>query len=257
MIARGFRSMKSCETQPLEFIGDIVNTKQKRCQTDVLIMDFSKAFDKVGHNRLVEKLHFYGIQGKTNMWIKKFLMDREQTVVLEGEHSYKATVSSSVPQGSVLGPCLFLFYINDIPEQLRAKVTLHRRHCCIPKHPVKWRCKDLQKLGEWERKWQMEFHPAKCQVLSITWARQAIHYNYTHHGQNLEHVSTAKYLGLTITHDLRWNEHITNIAHNATRTLGFLRRNLQIHNPPTQVNGLPNLSKTITGICSDSMGPIH
>ncbi len=85
LLQHGFRSMRSCETQLLEFIGDIVNTTQKGCQTDVLIMDFSKAFNKVGHNRLIKKLHFYCIQGKTNMWIKKFLMDRKQTVVLDGE----------------------------------------------------------------------------------------------------------------------------------------------------------------------------
>ncbi len=173
----------------------------------MLIMDFSKAFNKVGHNRLAEKLHFYGTQGKSNMSIKKFLTDRKQTVVLEGEHSYEATVNSGVPEGSVLGPCLFLFYINNIPEQLRAKVRLFAdANCGIPNHPVNEDVealqKALQKLGEWERKWQMEFHPAMYQVLSITQARQAIHYNYTLHGQSLEHVSTAKYIGPTITSDV-------------------------------------------------------
>ena len=80
-----------------------------RKQTVVLIMDFSKAFDKAGHLRLLEKLKYYGIGGKRNAWISSFLMCRKQTVLLDGECSYEADVISGVPQGSVLGPCLFLY----------------------------------------------------------------------------------------------------------------------------------------------------
>ncbi len=88
------------------------------------------------------------------MWIKKFLMDRKQTVVLEGECSYKATVSSGVPQGSVLGPFLFLFYINDIPEWLRAKVRLFADDTVVyltiqSSEDAEALQKDLQKRGEW------------------------------------------------------------------------------------------------------------
>ncbi len=88
------------------------------------------------------------------MWIKKFLMDRKQTVVLEGECSYKATVSSGVPQGYVLGPFLFLFYINDIPEWLRAKVRLFADDTVVyitiqSSVDAEVLQKDLQKRGEW------------------------------------------------------------------------------------------------------------
>ena len=79
----GFHSMRSRETQLLEFVADITNVTQKGAQTDILIMDFSKAFDKVGHIKLVQKLHYYGIQGKTNRWIESFLAKRKQTVVLD------------------------------------------------------------------------------------------------------------------------------------------------------------------------------
>ena len=92
-LQHGFRSKRSCETQLLEFITDVVKNLKDRKQTDTLIMDFSKAFDKVGHARLIEKLKFYGITGKTNEWIKAFLMNRKQTVVLDGEKSYEAEVS--------------------------------------------------------------------------------------------------------------------------------------------------------------------
>jgi len=92
------------------------------------------------------------------------------------------------------------------------------------------RMTNLDLLGKWEDKWMMEFHPAKCQVLSVTRKHQPILHNYTLHGVTLQHVKSAKYLGVTLTSDLRWNTHISNITFTANRTLCFLRRNLQIHN---------------------------
>ena len=123
-LQHGFRDKRSCESQLLGFIDDVVNATHNGQQSDVVVMDFSKAFDKVSHHLLVDKLSRYGIQGHTNRWIKNWLSDRTQTVVLEGERSYTARVRSGVPQGSVLGPCLFLYYINDIPENVQSKVRL-------------------------------------------------------------------------------------------------------------------------------------
>ena len=87
-------------------------------QTDVLIMDFSKAFDKVNHSLLLHKLQRYGVQGTTTAWIANFLNNRCQTVVVSSASSHFVNIMSGVPQGSVLGPCLFLAYMNDMPEKL-------------------------------------------------------------------------------------------------------------------------------------------
>ena len=87
-------------------------------------MDFSKAFDKVSHTKLTQKLNFYSIHRETNRWIEGFLRNGTQAVVVEGEKSDYVSILSGVPQGSVLGPSLFLFYINDISEGLNSTVRL-------------------------------------------------------------------------------------------------------------------------------------
>ena len=234
-LQHGFRDKRSCESQLIGFIDDVVNAVHGGNQTDVIVMDFSKAFDKVSHCLLVDKLRRYGIQGHTNRWIRNWLSDRKQTVVLDGERSYTASVRSGVPQGSVLGPCLFLYYINDIPENVQSKVRLFADDTIMylafkDKKKTSSLQKDLDKLAEWESKWQMAFHPEKCQVISISRRRSVYRNKYYLHGHILSHVDSAKYLGVTITSDLNWNKHIDNITRKANNTLSFLKRNLQINN---------------------------
>ena len=120
-----------------------------------------------------------------------------------------------VPQGLVLGPCLFLFYINNLSEDLNCTVRLFaddtiaylvvvtKKDCCALQ-------KDLHKLADWEPRWKMEFHAKKCQVLTITRKKNTVKYNYVLHGQVLTQVQLAKYLGCTINIELDWGEHIHN-----------------------------------------------
>jgi hypothetical protein len=147
--------------------GRRARTESHQDLTDVLIMDFSKSFDKVSHCPLVHKLDHYGIRGKTNTWIQNFLSDRSQAVVVDGEKSSYIDVDSGLPQGSVQGPSLFLFYINDIPCSLKSTVRLFADDtiaylALTSEADAVDLQSNLNKLGIWERKWKMEFHPDKC-----------------------------------------------------------------------------------------------
>ena len=103
-LQHGFRHNRSCETQLLSFIQELSETDNKNIQTDLIIMDFAKTFDKVPHRRLLYKLNYYGISGPTLHWISAFLTNRTQTVVIDGKSSSTVPVTSGVPQGTVLDP---------------------------------------------------------------------------------------------------------------------------------------------------------
>ena len=160
-------------------------------QTDCLIMDFSKAFDKVSHNLLIHKLDQYGIKGKTNAWIKGVLSDRTQCVVIEGEKSDIMKVESGVPQGSVLGSSLFLFYINAMPDNITSTVMLFAddnfAYLTVSSDNNTLQ-EDLNKLAKWEEEWMMQFHPNKCVVLPITKKKDPLELNYNLHGHNFSKI---------------------------------------------------------------------
>jgi hypothetical protein len=231
----GFRRQRSCETQLIGLVDELTQELENKHQEDVIALDFSKAFDKVNHSLLVHKLKRYGVTGDLNRWIQAFLQDRQQSVVVEGEISEPIAVESGVPQGSVLGPALFLTYINDLPESVLSNTRLFADDTACSRKITSSDDKiqlqrDLDTLATWEDRWSMAFHPKKCEVLSVSGKMKKMETDYRLHGEKLGSTKELKYLGVTITDDLRWKPHVTNVCNKANRTLGFLRRNVKTSN---------------------------
>ena len=154
-----------------------------------------------------------------------------QTTVVNGVHSSYVEVASGVPQGSVLGPMLFLLYINDINNAIKSQIKLFAddsvlyRNICNQNDQVILQ-NDLDTISSWAGKWLMELNINKCSVLSIT-----LKHNYTFHdynilGATLKRVTNHDYQGVTISSDLSWLRHVTKISNKASRTLGLLKRTL-------------------------------
>ena len=125
----GFRARRSCETQLGTLCHVFTSSLDKGFQSDMAVHDFSKAFDRVPHQRLLRKLLHYGIRGNTHSWIASSLSDSTQRVVVEESLSKRVPVISGVPQGSELGPLLFLLFLNDTPDKIKEKTLCRWLHC--------------------------------------------------------------------------------------------------------------------------------
>ena len=256
----GFRQSRSCETQLIGLVQDLAKEMQGGGQTDIIVMDFSKAFDKVPHNELLLKLSNYGVDTYTLNWIKNFLKNRKQCVVLEGVKSNYTPVLSGVPQGSVLGPTLFLAFINDLPLYVKSNVRLFADDTVIyltvkSVDDCLQLQQDLHNLEIWESDWKMKFNISKCNVLRFTRRRHPVLYNYKLHGHYLDTVDSTKYLGVHLSNDLRWNEHVKNISSKANKTLGFLKRNLRHCPSKTKETAYRTLIRPTIEYCSTVWDP--
>ena len=165
-------------------------------------------------------------------WNRAFLGNRSQRVVIEGEESESIPVTSGVPQGSVLGPILFLVYINDLPDEVCYQVRLFADDTALyltmeSEDDGLTLQNDLDILSMGETRWDMEFNPSKCQVVHVTGSKRPVKRDYILHGQVLESVTCAKCLGVDISGSITCNSHIDRITGSANRTLGFVRRNIK------------------------------
>ena len=166
-------------------------------------------------------------------WISSFLSDRTQEVVIENKSSESSPVTSGVPQGSVLGPLLFLLFINELPTYATnsSHVPLFADDALIYR-PIDRHAdcdllqEDLDGLLRWEKEWGMVFHPGKCEVMSISKKKVPILNHYSIRGTDLLRTDKVTYLGVTISKDGSWNEHIQATATAAHNKLSFLQRNL-------------------------------
>jgi hypothetical protein len=191
-------------------------------------LNLSKAFDTVPHHKLLHRLDSYGIRGNTHKWIQFFLCGRKMRVVVDGEISTAATVDSRVPQGTVLGPLLFLCHINDLPKCVTSQVRLFADYCLLYR-PIRKQLdhlklqEDLHHLKYWANTRGMRFNATKCYILSI---KQKTPHVYQLNGTILKEVQNNPYVGINIANDLKWSAHINKIC-KASSIQGFICRNLK------------------------------
>ena len=225
----GFRSRRSCESQLVELTCHISALMDEGKEVDACFLDFSKAFDKVDHIKLIHKLRATGANNQTVDWIADLLKDRTQVVVVDGHASSPCAVTSGVPQGSVVGPILFLVYINDLPGAVKSHVRLFADDTVIyntadKSHQLQ---KDLEALEDWEERWCMEFNPQKCEHLKFSRKRQRGLVNtFTLHQTTMDKTDAVKYLGVKLEKSLRWNQNISLIIGKASCKLGYIRRTI-------------------------------
>ena len=224
----GFRKGRSCLTQLLKHIHDILCNLIDDSETDVIYLDFEKAFDKVDHEILLAKLRNYQITGKLYEWLKEYLKNRSQIVVVNGKKSQTAEVKSGVPQGTVLGPILFLIYINDMEKCAKHCLISHFADDSRIKKAIKFTSdtkhlqEDLRSIEEWSKSNNMALHENKFELLCHSTKQQKLIDELPFKDEFCTYLTSSgleicpkykvKDLGIHITSDLSWTPHINYIA---------------------------------------------
>lgn len=227
----GFRRGLSTTTQLLETVHDLASALDRQNQIDMIFLDFEKAFDRVSHKKLLLKLKPIFKNNRLLAWIEAYLSYRYQVVCIDAVLSSFAAVESGIPQGSVLGPLLFLVFINDISTDIPVKIKLFADDCIIY-HAITTSYDQatlnlsLAKLQTWCSTWQMTINTKKTVAMTITRKKEPLTFQYHIGDHYLATVSSFKYLGVIITPDLSWNQHIDYVKNKAMRKLGYLRRTI-------------------------------
>ena len=197
----------------------------------IVFLDVSKAFDKVYHRGLLHKLEQLGICGNLLKWLESYLKDRKQKVVINGKMSDPKSINASVPQGSILGPLLFLVYVNDLVDDLQTTPYLFADDTSLlatinPKNVVSTFSdmnNDLETLSNWANQWRVTFNASKTVYMIISNKSKVPRYPDLYlHGERLTKVTSHKHLGVTLTSNMSWNLHIDAALKNTSGTLHMI-----------------------------------
>ncbi len=222
----GFRPCHSTVNQLLYIVHQIYCAFEDGKEVRVVFLDISKAFDRVWHTGLLNKLEALGVRNPLLQWFESYLENRMQRVVIEGQSSEWEKVGSGVPQGSVLGPLLFLIYINDLTENLESCPFIFADDTILfevvdnPMDSAQLLNDDLTNIS----RWLVTMNPSKTRSMSFSNKRERInHLVLSMGGCDIEEVDTYTHLGLTFKNNMSWNSHILSIYEKATKRLNLLK----------------------------------
>lgn len=227
----GFLKGHSTLQQLLLFYNVILSSS---LQWDVIFLDFAKAFDTVPHKELLLKLNRHGVSGNLWLWLECYLTKRFQCVCLGESRSMLLPVVSGVPQGSILGPLLFLIYINDLPVAVKHSLLLlfadDAKLAKLVRNPLD--CNqlqgDLDSMCSWSQEWKLLFKETKCVLLRCCRKGVQVNSTYSLSNESIQVRDTHKDLGVMISSDLTFTTHLDYIVGRAYRVLGLLRRTFRM-----------------------------
>ena len=256
----GFSAHRSTTTNLIDFFENVTKDIDEGIPVDLLYLDFSKAFDKVPHQRLLAKLRAHGIHGHTLDWITNWLSQRKQRTVLNGKASTWEEVLSGVPQGSVLGPLLFLIYINDLddwatPVNHTSKFADDTKigHGVTSETDRQEFQTIIDQLHNWAEVWGMEYNVNKCHIIHV--GRNNARYNYSMNGINIPTADREKDVGVTITENLKPATHCEIIANKAMSVLYQISRSFHFRDKVTFVKLYKTYVRCILDYASPSWSP--
>ena len=222
----GFVPNRDCMTNLLLAMENWTESIELGFPIDVIYTDFAKAFDSVPHKRLLVKLESIGINEEILLWIKAFLTGRKHRVSVEGELSNWVHSKSGIPQGSVLGPILFVIFINDMPHVITNCCKLFADDAKLyrtirTENDISSLQKDIDSLIQWSKFWQLPFNEDKCKCIHL--GRDKYSHTYHMNEHQLENVKEEKDLGVIMDHKLKFHTHTSAAIKKANKILGLIR----------------------------------
>ena len=196
-----------------------------------IFCDISKAFDRVWHRGLILKLHSAGIRGNLLIWFENYLSERKQRVILPHAESDLLILHAGVPQGSILGPLLFLLFINDIVVGIESSIRLFADDTSLyiqvqdPNSAADILNRDMTKVSEWADRWLVSFNPTKTESMLLSrHPNKYQHPSILYNGQNISEVTSHKHLGLLLSSNCTWSNHLDRITTKAWTRLNVMRK---------------------------------
>lgn len=225
----GFVSNRSTITNLTEFVDFLSTNFNSRTQVDAVYTDFRKAFDKVSHPILIHKLEKSGFHGNLLRWLISYISNRSQFVSVNGYESFPKPVTSGVPQGSHLGPLLFIIFINDLISRLSCRSLLYADDLKIFQSvKTQMDCEalqmDLDALSSWCSENSMELNVSKCNIITFTKNIHKVNYSYTIGGERLLRKDSIRDLGVILDSKLLFSDHIQYIVNKSNKLLGLITR---------------------------------